>query len=235
MAASHTRVRVAPNLYQRGDGRFVAGLTIAGKWSMKRLTARTKREAKLELARLQANPPQPPTPPRQPAVETAATVTEVAVQFLGRFEALVRSGERSPHTLDHYAWALRNYLLPAWGDRELASIEPDEVVALSQRLREQGRGPSVIRAVEDTASRLFGFAVRRARSSRARWPSSSAADGPRCEATTGVCSPTTRSGVSSPTPTASSNGDCWPSCSMPGCVKASCSGCAGATSTTRRV
>jgi hypothetical protein len=31
MAASHTRARVAPNLYRRGDGRFVAGLTIEGR------------------------------------------------------------------------------------------------------------------------------------------------------------------------------------------------------------
>jgi hypothetical protein len=62
MALSHTRVRVAPNLYQRGDGRFVAGFTLAGTWRMKTLAARTKREAKLELARLQASLPQPGGP-----------------------------------------------------------------------------------------------------------------------------------------------------------------------------
>ena len=53
MAASHQRVRVAPNLYRRGDGVYVAGLTVAGRWTMKTLAARTKREAKLELAALQ--------------------------------------------------------------------------------------------------------------------------------------------------------------------------------------
>ncbi len=85
----------------------------------------------------------------------------LAAQFLRRFEALVGSGERSPRTLDHYAWTLRSYLLPAWGALVVSSIGPDDVVALSQRLREQGRGPSVLRAVEQTASRLFNFAVRR--------------------------------------------------------------------------
>jgi hypothetical protein len=51
MAASHTRVRVAPNLYQRGDGRYVAGLSIEGRWTMETLRARTKTAAKLELGR----------------------------------------------------------------------------------------------------------------------------------------------------------------------------------------
>lgn len=43
-AASHSRTRIGPNLYLRGDGVYVAGLTVNGKWTMKRLTARTKRE-----------------------------------------------------------------------------------------------------------------------------------------------------------------------------------------------
>lgn len=161
MAASHTRVRVAPNLYQRGDGRFVAGLTVGGRWTMKTLIARTKREAKLELARLQANPPSPAARVEEPQPESATTVAQLAAQFIRHFEALVGSGERSGRTLDHYAWTLRSYLLPAWGPLEVASIGPDDVVALSQRLREGSRGPSVLRAVEETASRLFSFAVRR--------------------------------------------------------------------------
>jgi integrase len=161
MAASQTRVRVAPNLYQRGDGRFVAGLTVAGRWTMKTLTARTKREAKIELVRLQANSPR-----REPRAEedhppTVIPVAQVVEEFLRRFEAQVHSGERSPRTLDHYRWTLRSYLLPAWGTWEISRVGPDDVVVLSQRLREEGRGASVMRAVEETASRLFSFSVRR--------------------------------------------------------------------------
>jgi len=148
MAASQTRVRVAPNLYQRGDGRFVAGLTVAGRWTMKTLTARTKREAKIELVRLQANSPR-----REPRAEedhppTVIPVAQVVEEFLRRFEAQVHSGERSPRTLDHYRWTLRSYLLPAWGTWEISRVGPDDVVVLSQRLREEGRGASVMRAVE---------------------------------------------------------------------------------------
>ena len=87
-SASHSRVRIAPNLYQRGDGVFVAGLTIDGKWTMKTLEARTKTEAKLHLARLRANPP------RSRAVveaerERLPTVNTVAAQLLVHFEAMV--------------------------------------------------------------------------------------------------------------------------------------------------
>jgi len=156
MAPSHTRVRVAPNLYQRGDGRFVAGFTVEGSWRMKTLPARTKREAKLELAALQAGLREAGS-----GSERAPSVSEVAVEFLQRFQAQVSSGERSPRTLDHYRWVLDSYLLPAWGERELGSIGPDDVVVLTQALRERGRTPSVLRALEGTASRLFSFAVRR--------------------------------------------------------------------------
>jgi integrase len=161
MAASQTRVRVAPNLYQRGDGRFVAGLTVDGRWTMKTLTARTKREAKLELVQLQANAPLRASRGEEDRLATVITVSFVAEEFLRRFEALVESGERSVRTLDHYRWTLRTYIVPAWGEWEVGRIGPDEVVVLSGRLREEGRGASVLRAVEETASRLFSFSVRR--------------------------------------------------------------------------
>jgi integrase len=161
MAASHKRVRVAPNLYQRGDGRYVAGLTVDGRWTMKTLGARTKREAKLELARLQADAARTGLRAVEPELELVIAVAQVTEEFLRRFEAQVGSGERSPRTLDHYAWTLRSYLVPAWGGRDVRSVSPDDVVSLSQRLREDGRGPSVLKAVEETASRLFSFALRR--------------------------------------------------------------------------
>jgi integrase len=158
--ASHSRVRVAPNLYQRGDGVFVAGLSIDGKWTMKTLDARTKTEAKLQLARLRTDPPR-----SRAAVaaerEQLPTVDTVAAQFLVHFEAMVDSGERSPRTLDHYAWTLRDYILPAWSDWEPSRVGPDEVVALTQTLRGTGHGPSVLKAIEQTTSRFFNFAIRR--------------------------------------------------------------------------
>jgi hypothetical protein len=45
------RVNVGPNLYQRPSyGKFEAGLSINGVWTMQTLAASTKCEAKLELA-----------------------------------------------------------------------------------------------------------------------------------------------------------------------------------------
>lgn len=161
MAASQSRLRVAPNLYQRGDGRFVAGLTVEGRWTMKTLTARTKREAKFELIRLKATPRPPSRVEAEAATESRSIVSAVAEEFLRRFEAQVQSGERSPRTLDHYRWTLCRYILPAWGEWDVGRVGPDDVVVLSQQLREEGRGASVLRAVEETASRLFSFSVRR--------------------------------------------------------------------------
>jgi integrase len=158
--ASHSRIRVAPNLYQRGDGVFVAGLSIEGKWTMKTLDARTKTEAKLQLARLRTDPPRSRTAVAAER-EQLPTVNTVAAQFLVHFEAMVDSGERSPRTLDHYAWTLRDYILPAWGDWEPSRVGPDDVVALTQALRGAGHGPSVLKAIEQTASRFFNFAIRR--------------------------------------------------------------------------
>jgi hypothetical protein len=54
LAASSTRTWVAPNLYQRGDGRFVAGFSVAGRWRMRTLTATNLREAQIEVAHLRA-------------------------------------------------------------------------------------------------------------------------------------------------------------------------------------
>lgn len=62
MAKSHRRRRVGPNLYQRGDGVFLAGLTIAGKWSMKRLSARTKTEANEQVSKLKVEAASGPLP-----------------------------------------------------------------------------------------------------------------------------------------------------------------------------
>lgn len=157
-AASQSRVRVAPNLYQRGDGVYVAGLTIDGRWTMPKLKARTKRQAKLELAALQLAAGQRVAESAQPPVVTFAQLAE---EFLGRFEAQVNSGERSPRTLDHYESVLRCHLRPAWESLEVRSIDPDAVLELIAALRSNGCGPSVLKAVEQTASRLFRFALRR--------------------------------------------------------------------------
>lgn len=154
MAASHTRTWVAPNLYQRGDGRFVAGFSIDGHWRMRTLAATALREALRELAHLRAAAA---APPEVEPVLVARTIEE----FLARFEAQVASGERSPRTLDHYRWVLTEYVLPAWGEREVGTLTPDDVVSLSQALRERGVQAPTLRAVEAAESRLFSFACRR--------------------------------------------------------------------------
>ena len=46
----------------------------------------------------------------------------MAAQFLVHFEAMVDSGERSARTLDPYAWTLRDYILPAWGEWDLVVL-----------------------------------------------------------------------------------------------------------------
>ncbi len=154
MAASHTRTWVAPNLYQRGDGRFVAGFSVAGRWRMRTLQATGLREALVEVAHLRTSAAAPPE--AEPVL-----VARVIEEFLARFEAQVSSGERSPRTLDNYRWVLTAYVLPAWGEREVAGLTPDDIVSLSQALRERGVRAPTLRAVEAAESRLFSFACRR--------------------------------------------------------------------------
>ena len=156
MAKSHSRVRVAPNLYQRGDGKFLVGLTLSGKWTMKVIAARTKTEAKQELAKFRVE-----AASITGGVSAAPTFAEVADEFIRHYEAKVESGECSPRTLDGHCWVLRSYLRPAWDNNLMTDFTPDVVVALTAELRESGKTPSVLRAVEDTESRIFNFAVRR--------------------------------------------------------------------------
>ena len=155
-AASHSRTGAGRNLYLRGDGVYVAGLTIDGKWTTKRLTARTKREANQQLAKLRVEADSAAT-----AKPAGITFSDLATQFIVRFDKLVRAGERSVRTADHYKWALDDYLLPAWENTPVARLAPDDVVTLTTSLRRAGATPSVLNAVEETASVVFSFAVRR--------------------------------------------------------------------------
>jgi integrase len=154
VAASNTRTWVAPNLYQRGDGRFVAGFSIDGHWRMRTLQATSMREAQIEVAHLRSAVAAPPE-------EEPVLVARAIEEFLARFEAQVSSGERSPRTLDNYRWVLTAYVLPAWGEREVAGLTPDDIVSLSQVLRERGVRAPTLRAIEAAESRLFSFACRR--------------------------------------------------------------------------
>ena len=55
--------------------------------------------------------------------------------------------------------ALRLHLLPAMGDRPLASIRPSDVQTLVRRLTDAGMAPGSVRNVYDVTARLFGSAV----------------------------------------------------------------------------
>jgi hypothetical protein len=92
MASTRSRKRVGPNLYLRGDGKYVAGLSIAGRWTMQTLSARTKREATHELAKLRVD-----SATKTAAETTRITFADLAAEFIGRFEDRVNSGERSVH------------------------------------------------------------------------------------------------------------------------------------------
>jgi integrase len=121
---------------------------------MRTLTASNMREAQIEVAHLRAGA-------AAGFGEGPVLVTRVIEEFLARFEAQVTSGERSPRTLDHYRWVLTAYVDPAWGEREVAGLTPDDIVSLSQALRVRGVQPPTLRAIEAAESRLFSYACRR--------------------------------------------------------------------------
>jgi integrase len=157
-ALQKRRVRIAPNLYQRpADGKFEAGLSIHGRWTMKTLKARTKTEARKELAQLQAKA----ATQEQQREQQSCAVATVTAAWLESFALQVARGERSARTLDHYRSNFRCHVEPHFGSSDLAAIGPDEIVAFYDTLRRQGKSPYVLRACNDVLSRIFKFAIRR--------------------------------------------------------------------------
>ena len=156
MAASHTRVRVAPNLYQRGDGVFVAGLTVEGRWTMK--TARRAHETRGQARAGRPADGAPRRPARSPS--PSYRFGALADEFLRRFDAQVNSGERSPRTLDQYSWALRCYLCPAWDDVDVARNRSGRRRRPHRRATRERQGS--VDASRRRADRQPGVAVRRA-------------------------------------------------------------------------
>jgi len=151
------RVRVAPNLYRRpSDGKFEAGLTINGRWTMKTLSARTTAAAKLELAQFRID-----AFAAEPEAAKPVTIGSVAGDWLESFELQVAAGERKPRTLDHYRSNWRCHIENSFASRLITEISPDDIVRLLNELRAGGKSPHVLRAVTDVLSRIFKFAVRR--------------------------------------------------------------------------
>jgi hypothetical protein len=151
-------VRVAPKLYQRpSDRKFEAGLSINGRWTMKTLKARTKTEARKELAQLQATA----ATQEQQREQQSSSVATVTAAWLESFALQVARGERGARTLDHYRSNFRCHVEPHFGSSDLAAIGPDEIVAFYDALRRQGKSPYVLRACNDVLSRIFKFAIRR--------------------------------------------------------------------------
>jgi integrase len=137
-ASSHSdrRRRVARGIYARPNGRYAVCVMVDGHPCFRTLSATTIGEARTQRELLQqaARLGDLPLSPR-------LTFAEVAGRWLAEFEAKVISGERRDRTFDLYRSQLHRHLLPRLGRRRLASITPDDVVALTRELQAEGLSP----------------------------------------------------------------------------------------------
>jgi integrase len=89
------------------------------------------------------------------------TFAEVAGRWLAEFEAKAAAGERRDRTLDLCRSQLHRHLLPRLGNRRLALITTDDVVAVARELQADGLSPWTVKRILGALSCVFTFALRR--------------------------------------------------------------------------
>jgi Phage integrase family len=128
-SSSARRVRVEPGIYRQPNGKYAVCWRHAGRLRFRGVgfdlaAARRERLALFAATREGSVPLSP-----RLRFET------VASRWLDRFEAKVATGERHPRTLEAHRYQLDRHLLPALGQRAIASLAVDDVAELLHELR----------------------------------------------------------------------------------------------------
>src|SRR5262249_722717 len=145
MAASNRsdrRQRVERGIYEQPNGSYAVRVMLDGRPRFRTLGAVTITEARRQRELLQSLARDGELP-----VAPGLTFAEAAARWLRDFEAKVGAGERRERTLDLYCSQVQRHLLPRLGQRRLALIIADDVVAVTRELRESDLSPWTIKRI----------------------------------------------------------------------------------------
>jgi len=150
------RVRVERGIYQQPNGKYAVCVRVDGRARFRTVEAATVLEAaqQRELLQSAGRLGELPLSPR-------LTFAEVAGRWFAEFEAKAAAGERRDRTLDLYRSQLHRHLLPRLGNRRLALITTDDVVAVACELQADGLSPWTVKRILGALSCVFTFALRR--------------------------------------------------------------------------
>jgi integrase len=157
--------RRIPGLYERtladGTAVYEAGLRLDGRPTRRRLVARTKTDAILELRTLEVDHARGEAH-RSPA--SALTVADLAEGWLAHLES--RVGARDPRrrysrrTVELYRQRLHRHIVPALGRQPVADVVLADVRRVVDQLAGDGLAPGTVTSVIGILSGLLRFAVR---------------------------------------------------------------------------
>jgi len=119
---------------RRWVGIYATGHDASGRRIRRKVTGRTKTEARQRLRALQRD-----AVARQPTPSGAMRLGAFLDRWLDEIVALRVS---SPNTLDNYRWAVDRHIKPALGTRRLRELTPDDVDRLIRSKLDAGLGHS---------------------------------------------------------------------------------------------
>ncbi|HEX4116039.1 MAG TPA: site-specific integrase [Solirubrobacteraceae bacterium] len=148
------RVRVERGIYVQPNGKYAICAWHTGKLHFRTVQgdlagARQLRGALIASLRYGSGPPPHPL-----------QLGMVADLWLDRFEAKVTAGERHLRTLEAHRYQLEYNLLPILGQREVAGVTVDDVVALLSELQQQGLSAKTAAAALATLHGVLHYARR---------------------------------------------------------------------------
>lgn len=155
MAAGRRRSYGEGSLYRRAsDGRWIGAVEYPagdGRRHRRTVSGRTRREATERLRELRSA-----LAAGLPPVDRRITVG----QFLERWlTEVLAARDLSPNTLDNYAWAVRNHIVPALGGRRLVELSPVEVGRFLRQKRDQGYGGRSVARLHSVLKMALAFGV----------------------------------------------------------------------------
>jgi integrase len=144
------------SVFQRkSDGRWLAqvpnGTSKNGTRLRKTVSAKTEREVKKKLAKLQAKVA---ADGKVSGINPRTTVTKYATAWLERTAATSR-----PKTYTTDKGAVTAWIIPTIGHRRLADLEPDDVRAVATALRKAGKSTSTMRRYHGVLIRILKAAM----------------------------------------------------------------------------
>jgi integrase len=150
------RVRVERGIYQQPNGKYAVCVRVDGRARFRTVEAATLLEAMRQRELLQSSGRLGDLP-----LSPRLTFAEIAGRWLADFQAKAAAGQRRDRTLDLYRSQLHRHLLPRLGNRRLALITTDDVVAVARDLQADGLSPWTVKRILGALSCVFTFALRR--------------------------------------------------------------------------